>query len=225
MRFTYANAVATLAIFLMLGGGAVYAAGKITSGQIAVHAVKNPQLAKNAVRARNLANKAVKNKNIGGNAVTAHKIGKGAVTGVKLGKGSLIIADASGGPVTGINANERIDTPLTGQTSFTPVAGEAYMIGIEARGTLGQAGPETCLVYVGILLNGELLGPTGSTVLLAPGAVPVVPQGVSDGGGLAMVGRTQPGVTQVIGAGVLGNSSCTADSRIDAIRVVVLRAR
>jgi hypothetical protein len=224
-RLTYANVAATVALFLALGGGAVYAAGKITSGQIAVHAVKNPQLAKNAVRARNLANKAVKNKNIGGNAVTAHKIGKGAVTGVKLGKGSLIIADASGGPVTGINVDDLIAAPLSGQTSFTPVAGEAYTLGIEVQGTLTQPGPSSCQVSVAPLVNGAPLGQNSAPTLFAPGSDPVVPNGIQHSGAAVAWGLTTAGATQHISAEIIGSSNCGADSRIDSIQVVVERAR
>ncbi len=66
-RLTYGNIVATLALFLALSGGAVWAANKITSKQIGKGAVKNKNLAKNAVKAKNLA--------------------KGSVTSAKLGEG------------------------------------------------------------------------------------------------------------------------------------------
>ena len=66
---TYTNVVATLALFLALSGGAVYAANKITSKQIGKGAVKNKNLAKNAV----------KNKNLAKNSVTSPKLAKNAV--------------------------------------------------------------------------------------------------------------------------------------------------
>ena len=50
-RLTYANVVSTLALFLALSGGAVYAAGKIGSDDIAANAIKSKQIAPGAVSA------------------------------------------------------------------------------------------------------------------------------------------------------------------------------
>lgn len=49
-RLTYANVVATIALFLALGGGAVYAAGKIGSSGIAKNAIKSRHIAPGAVK-------------------------------------------------------------------------------------------------------------------------------------------------------------------------------
>jgi hypothetical protein len=51
--FTYANVVATIALFLAVSGGVVYAAS--TLGK---NAVKSKNIAANAVKARNLAKNA-----------------------------------------------------------------------------------------------------------------------------------------------------------------------
>ena len=51
--------VATLALFLALGGGAVWAAARSPACQIGKGAVKNKNLAKNAVKAKNIAKNAV----------------------------------------------------------------------------------------------------------------------------------------------------------------------
>ena len=53
-RLTYANVVATLALFLALGGGA-YAVSKIGSKQIERNAVKSRHLAPNAAKGRDVA--------------------------------------------------------------------------------------------------------------------------------------------------------------------------
>ncbi len=63
-RITYANVMSSIAVFLVLGGGAAYAAG---------------HLGKNSVGAKQLKN----------NAVTTAKIKNGAVTGAKVNLGSL----------------------------------------------------------------------------------------------------------------------------------------
>jgi hypothetical protein len=63
-KLSYANIVATLALFLVIAGGSAFAAGK---------------LAKNSV-----GNKQIKN-----NAITTAKIKNGSVTGAKIAKGSV----------------------------------------------------------------------------------------------------------------------------------------
>jgi hypothetical protein len=71
-RLTYANVMSTIAVFLVLGGGAAFAAG---------------QLAKNSVGSKQLKN----------NAVTTAKIKKGAVTGAKVKPGSLKASNFAAG--------------------------------------------------------------------------------------------------------------------------------
>jgi hypothetical protein len=67
-RLNYANVMATIAVFLAIGGGA-YAAGK---------------LGKNAVKTKNIAAGAVKTNKLGNNAVTTAKLANGAVTQAKV---------------------------------------------------------------------------------------------------------------------------------------------
>jgi hypothetical protein len=54
-RLTYANVISTIALFLALTGGAVYAASKIRSGDIAANAIKSKQLAPKAVKPSDMA--------------------------------------------------------------------------------------------------------------------------------------------------------------------------
>jgi hypothetical protein len=54
-RLSYANVVSTIALFLALTGGAVYAAGKIGSGDIAPNAIKSKQIAPKAVKPSDMA--------------------------------------------------------------------------------------------------------------------------------------------------------------------------
>ena len=73
-RLTYANVVATIAVFLALGGGAIAA-------------IKIP---KKSVGAKQLKASAVTEPKIANNAVTKDKIGDGAVTGAKLASGAAV---------------------------------------------------------------------------------------------------------------------------------------
>jgi hypothetical protein len=73
-KLTYANVISTLCLFLLLGGGAALAAGKVGK-----NTVGTKQLKANAVTA-------VKIKNA---AVTAAKIQNGAITGAKVDLGTI----------------------------------------------------------------------------------------------------------------------------------------
>ena len=54
-QLTYANVVATIALFLALTGGAVYAASKVRSSDIAANAIKSKQIAPHAVKPSDMA--------------------------------------------------------------------------------------------------------------------------------------------------------------------------
>ncbi|HYH54323.1 MAG TPA: hypothetical protein VD761_09345 [Solirubrobacterales bacterium] len=73
-RLTYANVMSSIAVFLVLGGGAAFAAN-----QLGKNTVGSKQLKKNAVTAAKIKN----------NAVTASKIQDGAISGAKINLGSL----------------------------------------------------------------------------------------------------------------------------------------
>jgi hypothetical protein len=79
-RLTYANVMSTLAVFLVLSGGAAYAASN---------------LGKNSVGSKQLRK----------SAVTAAKIKKGAVTAVKLRDGSITAAKVADRTLTGTQIN------------------------------------------------------------------------------------------------------------------------
>jgi hypothetical protein len=72
-RLTYANVMSSIAVFLVLGGGAAIAAG----------------LAKNSVGSKQLKKNAVTSAKIKNNAVTTAKIKNGAITGAKVNAGTL----------------------------------------------------------------------------------------------------------------------------------------
>lgn len=79
-RLTYANVMSTIAVFLVVGGGAAFAAGK---------------LAKNSVGSNQLKK----------NSVTAAKIKASAVTGAKLAANSVIGTNVQDGSLTGSDIN------------------------------------------------------------------------------------------------------------------------
>jgi hypothetical protein len=78
-RVTYANVMSSIAVFLVLGGGAAYAAKKIGSNEIKGNSITTGKIKKEAVSASKIKK----------NAVTTAKIANGAVTGAKLNLGSV----------------------------------------------------------------------------------------------------------------------------------------
>lgn len=92
-RLTYSNTIATLALFLALGGAAV-AAG------LPRNSVGTKQLKRKAVTAAKLAPKSVIAGKLGPNAVGPGNIGNGAVTTAKLAPSSVIAATIKNGVVT-----------------------------------------------------------------------------------------------------------------------------
>lgn len=94
-KLTYANVMATIAVFVALGG-ASYAAVKPPK-----NSVGSKQIKKNAVVAAKIKN----------GAVTGPKIAAGAITGAQVKEGSLIGANVQDGSLTGTDINQ---SSLTG---------------------------------------------------------------------------------------------------------------
>jgi hypothetical protein len=95
-RLTYANVMSTLAVFLVLGGGAAFAAA---------------QLGKNTVGAKQLKKSAVSRAKVKNGAINGAKVADGSLTGADVADGSLTgteIADGSIG--TGDLANLAVTT-------------------------------------------------------------------------------------------------------------------
>jgi hypothetical protein len=93
-RLTYANVMSSIAVFLVLGGGAAVAAGlgknSVGTPQIKRNAVKVGKLAPEAVKAGKLAKNAVPTNRLRDNAVSTTKVADEAVTSSKLAKDSVL---------------------------------------------------------------------------------------------------------------------------------------
>jgi hypothetical protein len=164
---SYSNIVATLALFLALGGGVAYAAatlGKnsVKSGNIAAHAVKSRNLAKNAVKSQSLAASAVTEAKIKKEAVSASKVKKATLTRTNLAAGTLAglqVAEVTATAVPGLTVEPENGTlvPLAGTATFTPQAGKSYELLTELKGTptaLGGPEAESCFAEVDMFVNG-----------------------------------------------------------------------
>jgi hypothetical protein len=215
-HLTYANVVATLALFLALGGGVVWAAGKIGSKGLKANAVTAGKIKRNAVT----------NAKIRSNAVTAPKIKAGAVDSTKLAPGTNLLGTAASAPIAA-NDPAPLIAPLAGVTTFTPATGVAYFLSVEARGNdLARVGEKDCEPRVVPFVNGSAWTVAESAMRLrafAPtaeqptGLVPVI-------GTTGPIGLTSPGITQTISAKVFGDPQCTAGSTV-TVAIAVTQAK
>lgn len=80
-RLTYANVMATAAMFAVLAGGGAYAATKIGAGEIARNAVRGKHIKPLQIKQRHLARKAVKTRHVEDGAITPRKLAPGLVGG------------------------------------------------------------------------------------------------------------------------------------------------
>jgi len=227
-RLSYANVVATLALFLALGGSAVWAANKITSKQIGKGAVKTKNLAKNAVKAKQIASNAVTSAKIKKEAVTAAKLHSGSVTRTQLASGTLAglqVADFQSASVPGLTTKS-FETggtaiALTGTTSFTPAAGKSYELLVELKGNPVDAdgtGPGSCNTFVVVLSNGVPVGE--GFISSSESAFPPYNYGPV-GGEAVPLGLQSPGQAQTLTARALGDESCGAATTASLRGVVV----
>jgi hypothetical protein len=233
-RLTYANVVATLALFLAIGGGTVYAA---------------LELGRNDVKSKNIKKGAVKTSDLGKEAVTGAKVKEGSIPGGDLQDGTITAADiqdgtitaadivagvipqiqadvtgsATGGPQGAINAATTAPLSLSGTTSFTPNAGEVAAIAAEGQFTMATTNAANqCSPAVRVLVNGE-----PSRIFVSPetgqNSTTLVQTVGRDAAG--PYGLLNPGTQLNITAELRGDVDCTADSQLDRLEVSILQIR
>jgi hypothetical protein len=216
-RLSYANVVATLALFLALSGGVVWAAGKVGSKNLKANAVTAGKIKRNAVTSAKIRS----------NAVTAAKIKAGAVDFTKLADGTNLLLSATAAAVAA-NGATPVNVPLSGAVTFTPAAGIADFLSVEARGSnLGRVDPaKPCEPQVVPFVNGSrwefaegILTPRAFTPTAAEptGLAPVT-------GATGPIGLTSPGVAQTVTLQVLGDPNCAAGSTV-SVGVAVTQAK
>lgn len=109
-RVTYSNVIATMALFIALGGVAVAAT------QLPRNSVGKRQLKRGAVTSAKLAKKSVIAGKLGPNSVGPGNIGNGAITTAKLGAGSVIASTIKNSVITTAKLNnEAVTAPKLGK--------------------------------------------------------------------------------------------------------------
>jgi hypothetical protein len=122
-KLTYSNVIATIALFIALGGAAV-AAGlpkhSVGPKQLKRGAVTSAALRKQAVTSGKLAPKSVVSGKIGPNAITPGNLGNGVVTSAKIQAGGVIASSIKNGVITNNKlANESVNAAKLGKGSVT----------------------------------------------------------------------------------------------------------
>jgi hypothetical protein len=162
-QLTYANVMSTIAVFLLIGGGAAFAASKskINGNRIKAGTIKTGKLAKEAVKTGKIKQGAVTESRIADTAVTTNKLGDLAVTSGKL-------ADAS--VLTDKLADESVTSGKLGKDSVTTdkIAGEAVTTGKIANNAVGQTKLATDSVGAAQFKN--LITRTNSVVIATGGS-------------------------------------------------------
>jgi len=214
-RLTYSNVVSTLALFLVLGSSAAYAANKIRSGDIAPGAVHTSDVFKRAIVSGKIAVGAVQSNQIADGAVGSKQIGAGAVAPSNLQFPVSFVASPTGGsaPVTG----EPTPYPLTDNT-WVQEPGEIDVAFGAAAATLAydDSGAGSCRVYFEIKLNGQQVG--GGEVSTSSTTLQRVEQSI---GAQPQIDPVAP-ITNVLSVQTASNGACTPDSTIDSTRFRIL---
>jgi hypothetical protein len=135
-RLTYANVMSSIAVFLVLGGGAAIAAN-----QLGKNTVGPKQLKKNAVTAAKIKN----------NAVTAAKLQNGAVTGAKINTASLGTVPTAGHANTAGKATTAESATTAGKATTANTATTA-----NSAGTAGNVNGQTVVKIFTLIPNGSL---------------------------------------------------------------------
>jgi hypothetical protein len=235
-RLTYANIVSSLAIFLVLGGAAAFAASTkigskqlkanaVTAGKIKKNAVASAKIRQNAITTAKVKKKAITTAKIAAGAVTNEKLGEGAVNFAKIAAGTSLIATANGslGATNGTFANPA-DIPLSGTTTFTPPVGVVDQLNVEVRGNLTRTGTESCGVTVVPYVNGNpWLVAEGFVSVSSASSTPstLAPNGFPLSGATGPIGLTSPGAQVTLGAKLAGDATnCTSNSTVAVVFAV-----
>jgi hypothetical protein len=211
-RLSYANVVATLALFLAVSGGVVWAAGKISGKQIKANSIPGNRIKENTLTNNRIKKSTLTNDRIKPGTIQRTALAAGALSG-------LTVADASAANLPGaVTATPPGPTPvpLTGTTSFTPVAGKSYLLQGELIGNPVNKPGETCFVGVQVYVNGI---PVTFVEVLSFDPSPGFDAKFPEGSGTTSL-LTETGV-QTITAKVFGNSNCTAATTLNTLRIKV----
>jgi hypothetical protein len=153
-RLSYSNVIATMALFIALGGAAVAAGlpkNSVGPKQLRKGAVTSKALARNAVTSGKISRGAVGPGKLGANAVGPGNIGNGAINSAKLGSGAVIARSIKNGVVT---TNKLQKNAVTSEKLAANAVGTTNLANDSV--TLAKLGPEVAPL-LGTLKSGQTL--------------------------------------------------------------------
>ena len=220
-RFTYANVVSTLALFLALSGGVAFAASKVHTNGIFKRAVTSGKIALGAVRSNQIADGAVGAKQIANGAGVKRRSARSRSAPPRLPPSNLqfpvfFAASPVGGslPVPAANRSPTRSATPAGRRS----RGSSTSSSVVPRGPspAAIAAGGDCRVFFEIRVNGEQTGggelSTSSTT----------PEQVEHSVGASPEIDPLTPVTNKLTVDVGSNGACTAGSTVDSTRFRVL---
>jgi hypothetical protein len=174
-RLTYANVVSTMALFLVLAGGAAYAAKvakkSVGPAQLKSNAVTTAKIKANAVTTRKIKKNAVANAKIKDGAVESAKIADGSVTRTDLAQATMpfsrIVHEARGSSSVAVptEGEKRAIVPLNGGT-YTQEAGsdDSYVGAVDLTFSSGCKEERSAIAVVTVDAANPLLPPSQDVV-------------------------------------------------------------
>jgi hypothetical protein len=143
-QLNYANVIATIALFVALGGAAVAAGlpkNSVGTNQIKRGAVTAAKIKRGAVTSGKIAPKGVTAGKLGANAVLPGNLGDGIITSAKLSDGAVIASKIKNGVVTINKLNNGAVTTAKlddGAVNSSKLADGSVSVGKLGKGVIGQ---------------------------------------------------------------------------------------
>jgi hypothetical protein len=170
-RLTYANVMSSIAVFLLLGGGAAFAAHRLGK-----HTVGAKQLKANAVTAKKIRKNAVTHRKLRANAVTGGKVKDGSLTGADINLGTVGTVPSAANAVNAVNATNAVNaqkvngqspaklymTLLPGETNVTVATIAGFRIAASCatgKVDVSLSSPSSPGSVISAQGNGEVAGP------------------------------------------------------------------
>jgi hypothetical protein len=227
-RLTYANVVSTLALFLVLAGGAAYAAKvakkSVGPSQLKANAVTTAKIKANSVTTRKIKRNAIANAKIKDGAIETEKIADGTVTLTDLDSSTMpfgrVVRKARGNAVLAITEAPKA-YPL-GEANFTqaPTENDSFLGALDVTFSADCKAPRDVSAYLVLdtpsppsfeddevvafgYSKDEGAGAISTRVELGPGG-PATPT------------RFEPGVSKAHRLNLIAVGTCTLGSGISA---------
>jgi hypothetical protein len=224
-RLSYANVTATLALFLALAGGVVYAAGKIRTADIKRHAVKAPKLAPGSVKNGKLVDGAVGNQQLADAAVGNSKIQDDSIGNAKIRNDSIepskltfpvfIVSEPTGGSQAVTGGPDPYPLSNAQWTQRKDAINVVFGSGVATLAYDGS-GSGSCQVFFEVRVDGQQTG--GGQLSTSSTSFEEVTAQVGAAPGAGPLEATPRELTMIVSS----NGDCEPGSTIDSTRFQIL---